>query len=95
MADLQEQYKLIVTIVKKGIASKIVETTKKAGAESGTILLGRGTAEESIYLDLLGINFDLEKEVIFTICEESKVENVLEAITGDVKLKKPGMESVL
>lgn len=87
---IQGKHKLVVTIVKKGTASKILETTKKAGAEGGTILLGRGTAKKSIYLDLLGINFDPEKEVIFTICDESKVDDILDAIVSEAKLKKPG-----
>lgn len=87
---IQGKHKLVVTIVKKGTASKILETTKKAGAEGGTILMGRGTAKKSIYLDLLGINFDTEKEVIFTICDERKVDDILEAIVSEAKLKKPG-----
>lgn len=87
---LPGQYKLIVTIVKKGTASKVVEVTKKAGAEGGTILLGRGTAKKSVYLDLLGINFDPEKEVVLTICSENTVDDILDAVVKEVKLNKPG-----
>lgn len=93
MADslsIQKTFKLIVTIIKKGTASNIVKATRKAGAEGGTILLGKGTAKKSVYLDLLGINFDPEKEIILTICDESKVDDILEAIINEAKLKKPG-----
>lgn len=85
-----EPCKLIVTIVKKGMASKIVTETKKVGAEGGTIILGKGTAGKSVYLDLLGINFDIEKEIILTITKESKVDNVLQAINSIAKLNKAG-----
>lgn len=85
-----KQYKLIVTIVKKGTASRIVAETKKAGAEGGTILLGKGTAKKSIYLDFLGINFDPEKEIILTLADEKFVDNILQAIIDVSKLDKPG-----
>jgi len=87
-ADMR--YKLIVTIVKKGLASRIVAETKKAGAEGGTIILGNGTAKKSVYLDLLGINFEPEKEIIFTIADENKVDNIINGINSIAKLDKPG-----
>jgi len=87
---IYEGFKLIVTIVKKGMASRVVAASKKAGAHGGTIFLGRGTAKKSIYLDLLGINFDPEKEIGLTCVEEDKVDDVLLAIMDEVKLDKPG-----
>lgn len=84
------RYKLIVTIVKKGLASRIVTETKKAGADGGTIILGNGTAKKSVYLDLLGINFDPEKEVILTIADENKADNIINEINSIAKLNKPG-----
>jgi len=83
-------YKLIVTIVKKGAASKIIAASKKAGADGGTVFLGRGTAGKSIYLDLLGMNFDPEKEIILSGVKEDKVDSVLQAILEEGKLNKPG-----
>lgn len=84
------EHKLIVTIVKKGYATKIVQATKKAGAEGGTILLGRGTAEKCGYLKFLQIDDCDLKEVIFTLVDESKVDIILETITNVGKLYKPG-----
>lgn len=44
MADEGEViYDLIVTIVNKGSAEDVVNSSRKAGAEGGTILSGRGT----------------------------------------------------
>ena len=85
-----ECFQLIITIVKKGVATRIVTATKKAGAKGGTILLGRGTAKKSVYLDFLGINFDPEKEIIFTFIQEEQTKSVLNAIVAEGKLNKPG-----
>lgn len=85
-----ENYKLIITIVKKGTASRVVAASKKAGAEGGTILLGRGTASKSVYLDFLGINFDPEKEIILSFVKEEVTDTVLQAITEEGQLNKPG-----
>ncbi|TYP56115.1 P-II family nitrogen regulator [Thermosediminibacter litoriperuensis] len=86
---VDESFKLIVTIVNKGKASKVVAAGKRAGAEGGTILLGRGTAKRS-FLDLLGINFEPEKEIILTLVKEDKVNDVLQVIIDEIKLNKPG-----
>jgi nitrogen regulatory protein P-II 1 len=83
-------YKLILTIVAKGKASKVVAASKKAGAKGGTILPGRGTAPVSVYLDILGINFDPEKEIVLILAEEDIIENILQAISNEVKLNQPG-----
>jgi nitrogen regulatory protein PII len=85
-----KQYKLIITIVKKGMGSKVVAETKKVGAEGGTVIFGNGTAKKSVYLDLLGINFDPEKEIILTIACESVVDNIIKTVQGMLKLDKPG-----
>lgn len=87
---VSNNYKLIVTIVKKGAASKIVAATKKAGAEGGTILFGKGTANKNIYLDFLGMDFEPEKEVILTFVKQEIAEDILAVITREANLNKPG-----
>ncbi|HHY24957.1 MAG TPA: PII family protein [Clostridiaceae bacterium] len=82
--------KLIITIVKKGMGSKVVGATREAGAQGGTIVFGRGIADENIYLDILSINYDPEKEVIFTIVSENIVDNIFDAITEKCHMEKPG-----
>ena len=83
-------FKLIIAIVKKGMASRAVAAGKKAGAGGGTILLGKGTAKKSVYLDFLGMNFEPEKEIILTFVDESKADAVLQAFVDEGKLDKPG-----
>ncbi len=50
IADID--FKLIVTIIKKGEATRVVAASKKAGAKGGTIFYGRGTAKK---IDLSGL----------------------------------------
>ncbi len=82
-------YDLIVTIVSKGDAGKVVDASKKAGAEGGTILPGRGTGIHE-YAKLFGIAIEPEKEIVLTLIAKSKTDQVLNAIVSEVGLHKPG-----
>ncbi|HOG18066.1 MAG TPA: P-II family nitrogen regulator [Syntrophales bacterium] len=88
--DTGKILKLVVTIVAKGAASKVVAASKNAGAKGGTILLGRGTAPESVYLDILGINFDPERELVLTLAGEDMTDRLLQTISDEGELHKPG-----
>jgi len=90
MAENSEiKFDLIVTIVNKGFAEEVVETSKKAGAEGGTILSGRGTGMHE-NMKLLGIPIEPEKEIVLTLIDRTKTKKVLDAITSSVDLNKPG-----
>ncbi len=81
-------YKLITVIVKKGLATRIVTAAKEAGAGGGTILLGKGAAEEHIYETILGIKYEPEKEIVFIAVEDIYVESVLNIVTREGELNK-------
>lgn len=83
-------FDLIVTIVNKGFAEEVVDAAKKAGAEGGTIINGRGTGIHE-NMKLFGIPIEPEKEIVLTIIDRTKSENVLIAIRNAVDLNKPGM----
>jgi nitrogen regulatory protein PII len=85
----ERPYKLIVTIVKKGMASKLVKATKRAGAEGGTILLGKGTGVHE-HARLFGIPIEPEKEIILTLAPAAIINRVLEAVVAAGQLNKPG-----
>jgi nitrogen regulatory protein PII len=87
-ADLRANHSLIVTIVNKGMARKVVRTSKQAGAEGGTVMVGKGTGAHE--LKLFGIIIEPEKEVILTLVGEDKVDSVLEALVSAGKLAQPG-----
>lgn len=80
---------LIVTIVPKGQSDKIVAASKRAGAEGGTILYGRGTGIHE-HKKLFGLSIEPEKEIILTLIPEHRTDEILEAIVEAGQLDKPG-----
>jgi len=86
----KRKYNLIITIVKKGLGPKVIDISKSSGASGGTIILGKGIAEKSIYQELLGIDFDPEKEIVLTLVQEEIADDVINAIANEVNLDKPG-----
>lgn len=86
---LNLEHKIIVTIVNKGKAKKVVEASKKAGAEGGTTIMGRGTGIHEAQ-KLFGICIDPEKEVILTLIRSDKADGVLAAIVEAGQLCRPG-----
>lgn len=82
-------FDLIVTIVNKGNCDKVIEASKKAGAEGGTLLFGRGTGIHE-HAKLFGITIEPEKEVILTLIRRELSEEVFAAIAVAVDLNKPG-----
>lgn len=85
-----DNYKLIVVIVKKGLASSLVMKLKKEGVEGSTIMYGKGMAEKRIYEQILGIKYEPEKEIILMAVESSKVDNVLDTMIKNERLNEPG-----
>lgn len=81
---------LIVTIVKKGWGETVIAASKEAGAEGGTVLMGRGTGineQQSIF----GLPIEPEKEIILTIVEPEQTDSILAAIEEAAQLDTPGM----
>lgn len=89
-AVFENKYDLIVTIVKKGLSEKVMDATRKGGAEGGTIMFGRGSGIHE-KAKLLGIPIEPEKEIIFTVVEKQITKNVLDSIVDSVNLDKPGV----
>jgi len=87
--SLGYDYDLIVTIVGRGYADRIIRASKEAGAEGGTIVYGRGTGIHE-QKTLLGIPVDPEKEIILTLIPNESTDQVLSAIVKAGNLEKPG-----
>ncbi|TYQ14916.1 UNVERIFIED_CONTAM: hypothetical protein Cloal_1311 [Acetivibrio alkalicellulosi] len=83
------KFELIVTIVNKGFSCDVIDAAKKAGAEGGTIIHGRGTGINE-NAKLLGIPIEPEKEIILTLIDQEKSSKVLKSITDAVGLNTPG-----
>ncbi len=80
---------LIITVVNKGLASKVVRASKEAGARGGTIIRGKGTGTREM-MRFLGIQFESDKEVILTLIGDEKVESVQQAILQAGRFDRPG-----
>lgn len=85
----KRSYDLIVTIVNKGDAEKVVDASKDAGAEGGTIITGRGTGIHE-KAKLFNILIEPEKEVVLTLIIKDKSAEVLRAIEHGARLDEPG-----
>ena len=80
---------LIVTIVRKGWGSTVLEAAVKAGARGSTVLTGRGAGineREKIF----GMSIEPEKEIVLTAVFAAQVEAVLEAVTKAAELEATG-----
>nr|MBP9943015.1 P-II family nitrogen regulator [Desulfomicrobium sp.] len=60
--NILENFDCIVTIVNKGHSEPVVEASRKAGAEGGTIIFGRGTGIREVK-SIMGLAIDPEKEI--------------------------------
>lgn len=86
----ENKYSLIITIVKKGLGQDVIDVSKKSGAEGGTVILGKGIAEQNIYEDVLRVDFDPEKEIILTLVQQKYVDDVINSISDKANLNRPG-----
>ena len=80
---------LIVTIVRKGWGSSVLQASVKAGARGGTVLLGRGAGvheREKIF----GMSIEPEKEIVLTIVQSEQVEAILGEIMRAAELNAAG-----
>lgn len=83
----EKEYELICVIVNFGLGSRALSAAKKAGVPGGTIMLGRGTADNR-WLRLLELT-DIRKEVVLIVCEKSVGDNALAEIDRVVKFSRP------
>ncbi len=56
---------LIITIVRKGWGDKVLESSMKAGAEGGTILMGRGVGVHEI--KNTGNSYRARKDIVLSV----------------------------
>jgi nitrogen regulatory protein PII len=80
---------LIVSIVRKGWGSTVLQASLKAGARGGTVLFGRGAGvheQEKIF----GMSIEPEKEIVLTLVYEEQIETVLAKIVEAAELNEMG-----
>ena len=79
-------YKLLISIVPHNMGELITNATKEAGAGGGTILMGRGTAANSI-IQLLGLG-DTSKDIAYVVVDDSILEKTLLSLKEATSSKK-------
>jgi nitrogen regulatory protein P-II 1 len=80
---------LIVSIVRKGWGSTVLEASVKAGARGGTVIFGRGAGineQEKIF----GMSIEPEKEIVLTVVRTDRAGKVLEEIVRAAELNDTG-----
>jgi len=87
--DKEVAFKLIVTIVNKGHCGKVMDASRDAGAEGGTILQGRGAGIHE-KAKLFSFTIEPEKDVILTLVPSPRKDDVLHAIVKAGELDQPG-----
>lgn len=89
MKAMESEISLIITIVAKGWGDKVLEASLKAGAEGGTVMLGRGAGIHE-KTRLLGICVEPEKEVVLSVVYPDKKDVILQEIVRVAELERPG-----
>lgn len=74
-----EEHDLILTIVNHGHYDQIIEAVRAAGARGGTLLHGRGVANEET-AKFLGITLQPEKDILLIIVSHKIKQQVMESI---------------
>lgn len=80
---------LIVSIVRKGWGSTVLQSSVKAGARGGTVLSGRGAGineQEKIF----GMAIEPEKEIVLTMVYPDQIETVLARVVEAAELNEIG-----
>ena len=80
---------LIVSIVRKGWGSTVLDASVKAGARGGTVLFGRGAGineQEKIF----GMSIEPEKEIVLTVVRADKAHAILDEIVRAAELNDTG-----
>lgn len=80
---------LIVSVVRKGWGSTVLQASVKAGARGGTVLTGRGAGiheQEKIF----GMSIEPEKEIVLTLVFANQVDTILPKIVEAAELNDVG-----
>jgi len=83
------QSDLIIAVVNRGFADKVMDVARAEGAKGGTVMQGRGTAAPDSEL-FLGIAIQPEKEVVMIVAEHEIKADIMNAIIKNVGLSDPG-----
>ncbi len=81
------KYQCIITITPRSKGSDVVEASKRAGAQGGTIVYGKGSGAAETKSFFSGL-LEPEKAMVITLVEVEKVEKVKKGIQEALELGK-------
>jgi len=87
MSDLAMS--LIVSIVRKGWGSRVLQASVAAGARGGTVLAARGAGINE-HEKIFGVAIEPEKEVLLTLVPTERAPAILDAIVQAAELEETG-----
>lgn len=85
----QEEFELIIAIVKSGFSDYVIEASKDAGGKGATIISGRGVSghtQENIF----GVNIQPEKEVVLILVPKQERTKIMKEICSRANLDQEG-----
>lgn len=86
---LKQDMNVIITIVTRGFADKVMESAKSAGAEGATIFNARGNGIHETDT-ILGVSIQPEKEVVMIVVRKNIRKKVMRAICVDCGMNEEG-----
>ncbi|WP_018658801.1 P-II family nitrogen regulator [Allofustis seminis] len=81
-----KMYNIVITIVDRGKADLVLDASKRAGGNGGTIIHGRGSAAKS--KKVFNMEIEPEKEIVAIIIENDKTDNIVATIAEELKIEK-------
>ncbi|GAB1477201.1 hypothetical protein MASR2M70_20390 [Bacillota bacterium] len=85
----EREHDLIITIVNRGFSDAVIEASRSAGAQGGTVFYARGTGIHELE-KFFGIAVQPEKEVILNLVNKKITKKVMHAIVEEAGLGTPG-----
>ncbi len=83
-----DKQKVLVTIIKKGYVKKMIRSIPE-GIEHGTMLLnGKGTVPQYMIESLVGLTYDLDRDVMISLVRESDVQTIQDIFMDIGKMRK-------
>ena len=86
----EHNYELIVCIVNAGFSQNVMEAARSAGAQGGTILRARGSANPEAE-EFFSIRIQPDKEVLMILVPKAIKDDVLKAVYKDCGLADEAM----
>lgn len=87
--DVMTEYQAIFTIVDKGRGQEVVDAATDKGAKGATIINARGSGIHETS-KLFNMEVEPEKEMVLILAKHEIVSEVIEGISNELELDKPG-----